>query len=324
MIDLEIEKIKLSVIMCIYNERTDWVIDAIESVLNQTFREFEFIIIIDSPQNYKMIDVITQYMSIDSRIVQIVNKENIGLANSLNKGIKRSKGELIARIDADDVCMKNRFEIQIKYLEERPDVDLLGTNILFIDEDSHELSRKQNVITAPRLIKKFIPYRNVFHHPTWMFRKQILEKIDGYRPFPFSQDYDFICRCFTKGIVCRNLNDSLVKYRIRSNSISVAKKYQQSLIVDYIQSLYKIQNRKGCDDFSKSFVDAILIEAAKSEKSYVESERLYELSKEYMRQYKFFSSGLYFSLAYSQLPKYRLQRLKNAVAINVIKKLHKL
>ncbi len=308
--------------MSVYNEKKEWVIETIESVLGQTFSEFEFIIIVDSPYNNELINLITDYEIKDSRIILVVNDENIGLASSLNKGIKLSKGELIARIDADDVCMKDRFKKQIEFFEKNPQVDLLGTNINFIDESSHVIERKQEVIISQKIIKKMISYRNVFHHPTWMFKRNILQKIEGYRSFPYSQDYDFVCRCISNEIICTNLTEVLVRYRIRSNSISVSKKYQQGLIVDYIQKLYREQRYCGSDSFSMDVIDSILSEAKNTECKYSESERLYELSKKFLKEKKIYNATKYFFISFLKLPRYRFLRLKNAIIIVLLDKCH--
>ncbi len=102
--------------MSTYNETVEELKKAIDSILTQTFKNFEFIIILDNPQNYEHKKVINEYLSKDKRIIFLINESNIGLAASLNEGIENAKGDYIARMDADDISMPNRLEKEYNYL----------------------------------------------------------------------------------------------------------------------------------------------------------------------------------------------------------------
>ena len=106
----------ISVIMSVYNEPLDWVQESIDSILQQTFGNFEFIIINDNPNNKELFDFLITNKIKDNRIIIINNDENIGLTKSLNKGLERAKGEYIARMDADDISLPERLEKQINFL----------------------------------------------------------------------------------------------------------------------------------------------------------------------------------------------------------------
>ena len=125
--------INMSVIMSCYNERKPDIIKSINSILEQTYKLFEFIIIVDNPKNNEIIETIKKFK--DKRIKVIINEKNIGLAESLNKGISIAKGKYIARMDADDISLPNRFKIQFDYLESHPDIDVVGSNRITIDEN---------------------------------------------------------------------------------------------------------------------------------------------------------------------------------------------
>ncbi|MEW8956830.1 glycosyltransferase family 2 protein, partial [Clostridium sp.] len=114
---------KISIIMAAYNETRQWLSKAIESILNQSYRDFEFIIILDNPKNQELKDLITEYLKKDGRIKFFINEENLGLIKSLNKGIKEAKGEYIGRMDADDICYLNRLQVQLDFLESNKDID---------------------------------------------------------------------------------------------------------------------------------------------------------------------------------------------------------
>ena len=118
---------KISVVMSCYN-RENFVRDAIESILNQTYTDFEFIIIDDCSTD-KTPEIIQEYADKDNRIVYIRNEENMDYNYNLRKGFKLAKGEYIARMDDDDISLPERFEKQVSYLDEHPDITVLGSLI---------------------------------------------------------------------------------------------------------------------------------------------------------------------------------------------------
>src|SRR5690348_17026682 len=108
--------------MSVYNEQDDWLKQSIESILNQTYQYFEFIIVLDNPNNKAAKRLLERYQQIDNRIKLIYNEENIGLTNSLNKALEVAKGTYIARMDADDISDPRRFEIQYNYFKDHNDI----------------------------------------------------------------------------------------------------------------------------------------------------------------------------------------------------------
>ena len=107
---------KLSVVMSVYNEPTEWITQSIDSILNQTFRDFEFIIINDNPEREENESLLNSYSQKDKRIVVIKNEQNLGLTKSLNIGINEAKGDYIVRMDADDYSFPERFEKQVQFM----------------------------------------------------------------------------------------------------------------------------------------------------------------------------------------------------------------
>ena len=126
----------ISVIMSVYNDEK-YLAKSIESILNQTYSDFEFIIINDGSTD-KSMEIIDRYKNEDKRVV-VVNQENMGLTKSLNKAIKLSKGKYIARMDSDDISVSNRLEKQIEFLKHNKDYALVGTNIVKINISDNEL-----------------------------------------------------------------------------------------------------------------------------------------------------------------------------------------
>lgn len=239
----------LSVIMPVYNEKKEWIIESLESILNQTFKNFEFIIIIDNPENNEAINLISDYTKIDKRIKYYVNEENIGLVKTLNKGLSLCSGEYIARMDSDDIALPNRFEKQLYYLKNNPEVELVGTNWICIDENGGLLFNHGKLPTKYSFIKKNIKYNNMFLHPSWMFRRTIIDRGIKYRDIDYCEDYDFITLLITNNIVISNINEYLMNYRIRSSSISISKSYEQYINSCEVIKLMEKRLKYNDDDF---------------------------------------------------------------------------
>ena len=241
--------VKISVILSAYNEEERWFRAAVESILNQSFKDFELILILDNPKNKLLEDIINEYANKDNRIVYIRNEKNLGLVESLNKGLKVAKGKYIARMDADDIAYIDRLEKQYNYLESHKDIDLIGSSVDFIDEEDKVLQSNTPVVKNSNKIKNYLKYTNVVVHPTFFFRKSILKDIKGYRDVAFAEDYDFMCRVVASNYNVSNIKEPLLKYRIRQNSISRDKTLAQLYNAFYLKKLYKERLKSGTDSY---------------------------------------------------------------------------
>ena len=121
--------IDVSVILSAYNEEECWFREAVESILNQSYENFELILILDNPNNTLLEGIINEYANKDNRIVYIKNEKNLGLVKSLNKGLEYARGKYIARMDADDISLSDRFEKQIRCFKEDNSLSIVGGNI---------------------------------------------------------------------------------------------------------------------------------------------------------------------------------------------------
>lgn len=252
--------IEVSVIMSIYNEPEHWLRQAIESILTQTFKDFEFLIVNDKPDNIVNRNVLKEYALLDSRIVIIENTENIGLTKSLNKSMKLARGKYIARMDADDIAIKNRLEIQYNYLENNSDILLTGSFMILIDEKNKEIGE----VKYPQMyeeLKKELILKNVLSHPTYFFKRDVFEKYQIFydESFKYAQDYDFSSRVALVGGI-RNLPNKLLKYRVSAFQIGKSKIKEQDMFAnkirnEYIVSLFKqkynLELVRGLSLFSK-------------------------------------------------------------------------
>ena len=239
---------KISILSSVYNESLHYIREFIESILNQSFSEYELIIIIDNPKRKELLDIINSYN--DDRIIVHLNTENLGLALSMNKAANMAKSEVLARMDADDIAYPNRLEREYKLICSKK-YDFIFTGYDLIDEQS-SLIRKYKPIppySQSALIRQ-IHLKHIIHHPTVMFTKEVFYKVGGYRNFPCTQDLDLWFRMVENGCRFFMINEPLLKYRINSNSVSVKKWFLQKLTGNYIFKLSIERLQKGYDSYS--------------------------------------------------------------------------
>lgn len=254
------EKDLISIIMSAYNEKEIWFKKSLYSILNQTYKNIEVILIIDNPNNHEIINLAKKIN--DNRLKLVINKENRGLVYCLNKGLEISKGSFIARMDSDDISMPLRLEKQINYMKKNSDVVLLGTQPILIDEDGNLIDRKEVLPTRFKDIKKALKYTNVFYHPSIMFKKDFIVNIGGYREIKYAEDYDLITRVVLNKGKIENLNEQLLKYRIRQSGITQSNSNIQKNSEKFIKKNFRsgeLDNYTEFYDNSKfSFKDKFL------------------------------------------------------------------
>lgn len=231
----------ISIIMSTYKEEETLLRESIESILNQTFKDFEFIIILDYPDNNLHKKIIEEYSKIDNRIRFFVNENNLGLTGSLNRGLSLAKGEYIGRMDADDISLPYRLERQLEYIKKNQ-YDLIGGITQMIDEEGNSIFSIQKVPTDFNKIKKALRYGQCIAHPTWLGRKEVFDCLNGYRNIPLCEDFDFTLRAVLNGFKISNLNETVLKYRMTKNSISRNNLYDQYLYMKYITNEYSNGN----------------------------------------------------------------------------------
>jgi len=242
--EISIDKPKVSVLMSVYNEEK-YLREAVESILDQTFKDFEFLIINDGSTD-KTGEILKSYN--DPRINIITNDENIGLTRSLNKGLKIAKGDYMARQDAGDISIRERFEKQVEFLNNYKDICLVGTFFYIINEKGRVLYKATSLVSNDELKRKLLT-GNAFAHGAVMFRKKCVEKLGGYRTqFKASQDYDLWLR-FSERHKMANIPEYLYKWRLVINSVSVKDKFQQDRYAALALKLSKERKKLGKDRF---------------------------------------------------------------------------
>ena len=226
----------ISVIMSVYNGEL-CLTGAIESILNQTFRDFEFLIINDGSTDSSW-EIIQRYAEKDQRIVPIT-QENIGLTKSLNKGILIAKGEFIARQDSDDLSLPKRFDKQLPWVKDRG-YDLCCSR-------SWLLEKQRATPNLGYLLPKGLVMlkQNPFIHGTFLMRKKSINKLGGYNEnYRFAQDYELITRWLGAGLRVKYLKECLYQTHQFSNSISQENRSEQAFYFRKIRQSWFMHVRK--------------------------------------------------------------------------------
>jgi glycosyltransferase involved in cell wall biosynthesis len=232
----------VSVILPVYNG-SKTINRAVESILSQTFEDFEFLIINDGSKDStsEILD------SFDDNRIRILHQENRGLVFSLNRGVKNSQGKYIARMDADDIALPDRLQKQVDFMEKNPSVGILGTAVRVVYDDGTERIRRRPIDTAS--IKKNIVRICPFSHSSVMIRKEVFDTVglydsskDGSRQL-LVEDYDLWVRILVAGYEMANLSDVLMTYYKEPGSIlrsrSFSKRVTQQILsrIDVIKKL---------------------------------------------------------------------------------------
>lgn len=214
----------ISVVMSVYNGAR-FLPEAIESILEQTFTNFEFIIINDGSTD-ETLSILESYAKRDVR-VNVYSHAKQGLTESLNRGCMMARGEYIARMDGDDISVKDRFISQLEFMDAHAEVGLLGGAFELIDTTGKTLCTAVNPL-EDREIRRALVDGSVFLHPSVLMRKEALDMVGRYRKVMHAEDYDLWLR-MAECTQVANLPKVLVKYRVHSNQVSVSKCKEQAL-----------------------------------------------------------------------------------------------
>lgn len=211
---------KVSVIMSTYKTPEVFLKESIKSILNQTYKNIEFVIVCDGDkEEYNNIKKIK-----DKRIKVILNETNKGLPYSLNLAIKNSTGDYIARMDSDDIAIKDRIEKQVKFLEKNKNIGVCGTEIMLFGVKA---GKKVVYLKGIDEIKIQILYKSTLIHPTVMVRKEVYEKFKYNEKFTYAQDFELWSRVSEEYDIAV-LPIIGLKYRIHNKQASIEKRKEQA------------------------------------------------------------------------------------------------
>jgi glycosyltransferase involved in cell wall biosynthesis len=212
---ISMSDVRVSVIIPVYNCQNH-IVSAVYSILNQTFTDFE-VVIIDDGSTDGTINLLRQIK--DSR-VRVYSRSNKGLSETLRELVERSNGEYIARMDADDLSLPYRLELQTSILDKSPSTVLVSSNVTYIDENDEVLGNSIS-LTSKAMIRKAMFRGNIIFHPSVMFRRKEYYKSGGYDPYisKYCEDYLLWIEMLKIGDI-HVMQDSLLKYRVHGDSIS--------------------------------------------------------------------------------------------------------
>lgn len=189
-------------------------LQSVQSMLAQTVLTNDFVLVCDGELTPELDQAIDTAFAAHKNILNLIRlPQNVGLGQALNEGLARCKNELVARMDADDIALPNRCELELAAFEKEPDLVVVGSDMYeFTDNPNHPVSIKKMPAT-PQEIYKFGKRRNPFNHSTVMMKKSIVQKLGGYAPLRRSQDFELFTRLLRQGCKGRNIAQPLLKFR---------------------------------------------------------------------------------------------------------------
>ena len=239
----------VSVIIPVYNVE-QFVLEAIQSIQNQTYKNLEIIVIDDGSvdDTYKIVEKLAKD---DNRIKLYRNEKNLKIVKTLNRALTIAKGEYIARMDGDDISAPDRIEKKVKFLELNNDYDLVGCSMVAIDIEGNKIGQTIHY-SNQKVLQKTLKYVTPVSH-IWVARKNLYAKLNGYRELSGVEDYDFLLRMASSGFKYTNLEDYF-GYFVRlgrvGNTIS-SFGIRQRKMHSYVFKLYKERVKNQKDSFSE-------------------------------------------------------------------------
>lgn len=235
--------INFSVLMSVYKkEKASNLKTAIDSVLNQSLKPSEIILVVDGPIGKNLEDILKHYENCYELFKVIRLKKNVGLGAALNEGLKYCSYEYVARMDSDDISSFDRFEKQISYIYKNKDIDVVGGNITEFDDITGKEMSIRAVPNEMCDIKKMLKTRNPMNHVTVIFKKKSVLLSGGYMDCPYFEDYYLWSRMIKKGFVFSNINEELVKVRAGLSMSSRRGNFNYiKSIINFENKLYKLK-----------------------------------------------------------------------------------
>lgn len=242
-----------SILLPVYiKDKPEYLVLSIESMLNQTIKSNDFIIVKDGPVTEELDAVIDKYASNSNNHINVVALEqNSGLGAALDYGLRFCKNELVARMDADDISLPTRCERLLELFNNDPDLSIAGTNIDEFYDDPNIIISSRVVPTTDEGIKKYMHKRQPFNHPAIMFKKSEVLRVGSYPHIKHMEDKDLFFRMMNMGCKGANIDESLLLFRSNADSfkrrrgkayrkatIEVAKKAYKNGYVTYGDYLY--------------------------------------------------------------------------------------
>ena len=233
------KKSSVGIIMCTYNEVLSQISEAIDSILNQTFKDFYLFVVCDNPERDDISNLIKKYQKKDSRIELIQNKKNIGSSLSKNLVLNKIKCKYIAIMDADDISLPNRLEEEYNYLETHQKCDIVCCNQIQMNIKSETIKNNYTIKKIDsKQMKRILLFGCPITHSGIMCRKEVYDKCQGYRKLSANIDYDLYLRALSLKFNIEMIPKILVKYRINENNITNSNIFRSIMYSNYVRGLY--------------------------------------------------------------------------------------
>ncbi|SFX42033.1 glycosyltransferase [Ruminococcus sp. XPD3002] len=243
-----------SILMSVYDkEKPEYLKQAIESMLNQTAKPEQFVIVLDGKLNEGLQTIIDNYKLNNGKLFTIVSlKQNVGLGRALDIGLQHCRNELVARMDSDDISLPERCAKELALFEQDKTLAIVGCNIDEFWDDPTDIKCSRVVPSEPEEIRKRIGRIQPFNHPTVMYKKSKIIECGGYGHTRGNEDRDMFSRLIHSGAKARNINESLLLFRSNADNYKRRKSFTR------LKSIYKvtldIYNRKHCSFFDLLYV----------------------------------------------------------------------
>lgn len=234
---------KYSVLMSLYiKEKPEYLRQSIESMINQTIKPEEIVIVKDGPLTNKLEEVLLEYTTKYPDLFSIVESEkNLGLGLALNLGLRHCKNELVARMDTDDIAKPDRCEKQLRMYESTPGLSLLGSSVDEFYSDPSQVVSRRVVPTEHKAIYEYAKKRSAFNHPTVMYKKSKVFEVGGYGDLRRNQDVDLFGRMIFSGCIAGNIEESLLWFRSNDDLAKRRKSWENTKsYIDTIKKFWKM------------------------------------------------------------------------------------
>lgn len=234
---------KYSVLMSLYvKEKPEYLAQAIDSMLNQTIKPEEIIIVKDGPLTNELDKMVDEYKKKNKELFTIIeNEKNVGLGLALNKGLLVARNDLVARMDTDDISKPYRCEEQLRIFEKNPNLSIVGS---WVDEFSYDKNDVISIRAVPETNEKiydFAKRRSAFNHPVVMYRKNKVLENNGYSDLRRNQDVDLFGRMLFNGCEAYNIQKSLLWFRSNTDLTKRRKSWENTKsYISTIKKLHKI------------------------------------------------------------------------------------
>ena len=224
-----------SVLMSLYKkEHPEYLRLALDSMINQTVKPDEIVLVEDGPLTDELYKVVEEYKD---QLHLVVNEKNLGLGLALNAGLEACRNELVARMDTDDISKPDRCEKQLRRFEEKPELAILGSHIdEFVGSKEHVISQRR-VPTDSTSIYNYAKKRSAFNHPAVMYRKSAVLAEGGYSDLKRNQDVDLFGRMLFKGHKAENIDEALLWFRSSDELVARRKSWENTK--SYIATIKK-------------------------------------------------------------------------------------